>query len=144
MRTSSLNQSKYYPSPPYHCHYLFMPPHIHTLKLSVFKVILFPLFIIYHLLYHHQYHSCFTPYSKEKVSSMKSCLIYLILGYIPHYLGWCLRHTCMNAKSFQSCLTLCDPMDCRPPGSSVHGILQARILECVVVPCSRGSSRPRD
>ena len=32
------------------------------------------------------------------------------------------------AKSLQSCLTLCDPMDCSPPGSSVHGILQARIL----------------
>ena len=32
-------------------------------------------------------------------------------------------------KSLQSCLTLCDPMDCSPPGSSVHGILQARILE---------------
>ena len=34
----------------------------------------------------------------------------------------------------QSCLTLCDPMDCRPPGSSVHGILQARILEWVPFP----------
>ena len=33
------------------------------------------------------------------------------------------------AKSFHSCLTLCDPMDCLPPGSSVHGILQVRILE---------------
>ena len=39
---------------------------------------------------------------------------------------------------------LCDPMDCSPPGSSVHGILQARILECVAIPFSRGSSRPRD
>ena len=39
--------------------------------------------------------------------------------------------------------TLCDPMDC-PPGSSIHGILQARILEWVTVPCSRGSSQPRD
>ena len=38
-------------------------------------------------------------------------------------------HTaCMCAKSLQSCLTLCDSMDCSPPGSSVHGILQARIL----------------
>ena len=36
----------------------------------------------------------------------------------------------------QSCLTLCDPMDCSPPGSSVHGILQARILEWVAIPCS--------
>ena len=39
--------------------------------------------------------------------------------------------SCMCAKSFRSCLTLCDPMDCSPPGSSVHGILQAGILEWV-------------
>ena len=38
-------------------------------------------------------------------------------------------HVCAWAKSLQSCLTLCDPIDCGPPGSSVHGILQARILE---------------
>ena len=38
----------------------------------------------------------------------------------------------------------CDPMHCSPPGSSVHGILQARILEWVAIPFSRGSSRPRD
>ena len=44
----------------------------------------------------------------------------------------------------QSCLTLCDSMDCSPPGSSVHGILQARILEWVAMPSSRGSSQPRD
>ena len=41
-------------------------------------------------------------------------------------------------------LTLCDPMDCSPPGSSVHGILQARILEWVAISFSRGSSLPRD
>ena len=41
----------------------------------------------------------------------------------------------------QSCLSLCDPMDYSPPGSSVHGILQARILEWVAIPFSRGSSR---
>ena len=40
--------------------------------------------------------------------------------------------------------TPCDPMDCRPPGSSVHGILQARILECVAISFSRGPSWPRD
>ena len=44
----------------------------------------------------------------------------------------------------QLCLTLCDPMDCSLPGSSVHGILQARILEWVAISFSRGSSRPRD
>ena len=44
----------------------------------------------------------------------------------------------------QSCLTFCNPMDCSPRGSSVHGILQARILEWVAISFSRGSSRPRD
>ena len=44
----------------------------------------------------------------------------------------------------QSCLTLCDPIDCSPPGSSVYGILQARILEWVAISFSRGSSQPRD
>ena len=43
----------------------------------------------------------------------------------------------------QSCLTLHDTMDCSPPGSSVHGILQARIVEWVNIPFSRGSSPPR-
>ena len=51
---------------------------------------------------------------------------------------------CVRAKSLQSCLTLCDPMGHSPPGSSVHGILQARILEWVSAPFSRGSSWPRD
>ena len=48
----------------------------------------------------------------------------------------------MHAQSFQSHLTLCDPMNCSPPGFSVHGILQARMLEWVVMPSSRGSSPP--
>ena len=42
----------------------------------------------------------------------------------------------------QSCPTLCDPVDCSPPGSPVHGILQARILEWVAISFSRGSSNP--
>ena len=44
----------------------------------------------------------------------------------------------------QSCLILCEPMDCSPPGSSIHGILQARILEWVAIPFSWVSSQPRD
>ena len=47
---------------------------------------------------------------------------------------------CKHAKSLQSCLTLCDPMDCNPPGFSVHGILQARILKWIAMPSSRGYS----
>ena len=50
----------------------------------------------------------------------------------------------MCAQSFKSCVTLCDPMECNPPGSSVHGILQARILEWVAISFSRGSSQPRN
>ena len=50
----------------------------------------------------------------------------------------------MHAKSLQSCLTLCDPMDCSLPGFSVHEIFQARTLEWVGMPSSRGSSGPRD
>ena len=44
----------------------------------------------------------------------------------------------------QPCLTLCDPLDCSPPGSSVHGILQARILGWVAIPVSRGTSWPKN
>ena len=49
-----------------------------------------------------------------------------------------------HAKLLQSCLTLYGPMDCGPLGFSVHGILQARVLECVAMHSSRGSSRSRD
>ena len=55
-------------------------------------------------------------------------------GHWEHY---------MLALVTQSCLTLCDPRDCRPPCSSVHGIFQARILEWVAIPFSKGYSRPR-
>ena len=50
----------------------------------------------------------------------------------------------MHAKLFQSCLTLCDAMDCSLPGSCVHGISQARILEWVAISFSKRSFRPRD
>ena len=52
-------------------------------------------------------------------------------------------HRWSESEVAQSCLTLCDPMDCSPPGSSVRGILQARILEWVAMPATRGSSWPR-
>ena len=50
----------------------------------------------------------------------------------------------MHAKLFQSSPTLCDPIDCNLPDPSVHEILQARILEWIAMPFSRGSSQPRD
>ena len=55
-----------------------------------------------------------------------------------------LFHMCVCVLVTELCPTLCDPMDCSPPGSSVHGILQARILEWVAFPSSRGSSQSRD
>ena len=48
----------------------------------------------------------------------------------------------MHAQLLQSCLTLCNPMDCSPPGSSAYGILQARILEWVVMPSSNLGAEP--
>ena len=49
---------------------------------------------------------------------------------------------CVCVLLAQSCLTLCNPIDCSLPASSVHGIFQARILEWVAMPSSRGSSHP--
>ena len=51
---------------------------------------------------------------------------------------------CVHARSIQLCPTLCDLTDCSPPGSSVHGILQARKLEWVAMSSSSGYSQPRD
>ena len=54
------------------------------------------------------------------------------------------KHCAVLCLVAQSCMTLCHSMDCSPPGSSVQGVLQARILEWVDIPCFRGSSLPRD
>ena len=66
-------------------------------------------------------------------------IYFLIL--INDYICLCVC-VCMSAKSLHLCLclTLCNPVDCSLPGSFVHGILQARILEWVAMPSSRGSS----
>ena len=53
-------------------------------------------------------------------------------------------HSSKGCLVTESCLTLCNLMDCSPPGSSVRGLLQARILEWVAMPFSRGSSQPSD
>ena len=68
-------------------------------------------------------------------------IVYCIL-YTQY--SMCICSMCAFAHLLESCLTLCDPMDCSPPGSSVHGILQAGILQWVAMPSSRGSSHPRD
>ena len=51
---------------------------------------------------------------------------------------------CHYSVCAPSCRTLCNPMDCCPPGSSVHGIIQPRVLEWIATSSSRGFSRPRD
>ena len=63
---------------------------------------------------------------------------------LPHSLLICPFLWAIVVLVTQSCPTLCDPMDCRLPGSSVHGILQVRILEWVAIPFSRGSSQPKN
>ena len=72
----------------------------------------------------------------RKGADRKQGLIYTQIQVSDGRFGWVLVA--------QSCPSLCDPMDCSPPGSSVHGILQARVLEWVAMPFSRRSSQPRD
>ena len=66
------------------------------------------------------------------------CLSYLFLLKPQH------NPLSVCVKVIPSCPTLCNPMDCSPSGSFVHRIFQARILEWVAIPFSRGSSRPRN
>ena len=73
----------------------------------------------------------------QRVLSWNSCGY----GKLQRTLSNC---ACMCAESLESCLTLCNSMDCSLPGSSTHRILQARIWECIVKLSSRGSSPPRD
>ena len=63
-----------------------------------------------------------------------------LTGNTKSILKW--QFVCVHAKSLQFCPTLCDPVDCWP-GTSAHGILQARILEWVAMPLPRGSSWSR-
>ena len=75
-------------------------------------------------------------------SSPQILCTYLLLPWTLLFIFLLLKY--VGAKSLQLCPSLYDTMDCSSPGSSVHGILQARILEWVAMPLSRGSSRPRD
>ena len=75
---------------------------------------------------------------KDNILKSYSCSVLCLCIYYKYF------NISLCAELFQSCLTLCDSMDYSPPGSSVYGILQARILEWVIMPSSRGSSWPRD
>ena len=99
------------------------------------------------------YHSDFCPWSYlfwifhiKRITQSVTSHVWLILFYImfgvhshcsvnQHFIPFC-------ASVTQLCPTLCNPRDCNPPASSVHGILQARILEWVAVPFSKGSPNP--
>ena len=85
------------------------------------------------------------PCPSNLITFFISYLAYPNLKIIPTLT---LRYACLSdmlkVLVAQLCLTLCSPMDCSPPGSSVHRILQARILEWVATSPSRGSSQPRD
>ena len=69
---------------------------------------------------------------------------YSLCGHKRVRHDWATNTFKVHAKSLQSCLTLCNPIDHSPQGCSVHGILQARISEWVALPSSRGFSQPRD
>ena len=75
-----------------------------------------------------------------------SLVIEFYIGFINFLLSYYNRsQKCIESVLVtQSCLTVCDPTVCSPLGSSVHGISQARMLEWVAIPFSRGSSQPRD
>ena len=64
---------------------------------------------------------------------------WLAVGYLKGF-GIVNKAKVKESEVAQSCPTLCDPMDCSPPGSSVHGIFQARVLEWVAISFSRRSS----
>ena len=96
----------------------------------------------------HYISSCSVSAIRVVSSAYLRLLIFLPAILIPtcdsSSVAFHMMHAAAAAKSLQSCLTLCDPVDCSPPGSSVHGIHQARMLEWVAISFSRGSSQPRN
>ena len=89
--------------------------------------------------------------------SVSTIYIYVSAYWVPHSpciflilinVNYCYHCSCTRTSVHvlmpQTCPTLCDPMGCSPPGSSVHGIFQAVILEWVAISSSRASSWPRD
>ena len=85
-------------------------------------------------------------YIFNKWLSLTFSTFYSLLKYFYHFFGHNVNiylTVFIMCVCAQLCPTLCDPMDCNPPGFSVHGILQARILEWVAISSSMGSSQPR-
>ena len=90
-----------------------------------------------------QDHTCGGIQHGKNWEDRKTISTVLLLGCREMKLQWCNVYTLCCLVS-QLCLTLCHPMDCRPSGSSLHRIPQARLLEWVVISFSRRSSQPRD
>ena len=81
----------------------------------------------------------------DAVKSLGNSLILFSLAVKIIFLGKTVEvFVCLHAKSLQLCLTLWDLIECSLPGFCFHGLLQTRILEWVVISCSRGSPQPRD
>ena len=117
---------------------LFSPPGISSCSICFFSR---TLLVANHLpIYIRDFWTLKSPgYSLNSESHVRICK--------PLHLNWVLSSVyCWLGVVLvtESCLTLCNPLDCIPPDSSVHGILQARILEWVATSSSRGSSQPRD
>ena len=87
-------------------------------------------------------HACICIYTCIHIY-VYTCIHIYIYAYIHIYV-YIYIYVCVHATSLQLCPTLCNPVDCSLPGSSVHGIRQARKVEWVAMPSSRGSSRPGD
>ena len=89
------------------------------------------------------------PYTQFYLLCMKTglwCGRWWFILLVPRYLLFYIivREREREREVTQSCLTLCDPMDCSLPGSFVHGIFQAIVLEWIAISFSKGSSQPRD
>ena len=93
---------------------------------------------------HTHTHGCNSAVGQEKEHWEHPGPQCILLALYPSHLQRQKLHFPVCVSVIQSCLTLCDPTDCSPPDSSVCGTFQARILEWVTMPFSRGSSQPRD
>ena len=103
-------------------------------RFHIYNVYIIKIYII--CIKHHYIHThkSIVIVSRKGDKSCKFCNCYPGMNL---YFKYC----CCLVKS---CPTLCNHLDSSPPGSSVHGTVQARILECIAISFSRGSSRPRD